>query len=198
MEIRQFTETAGFFAGIHPVFVDFNGNSKIFSIILILSKWCAILNKMCVFYIASAIWRLIEGVRNVTKQELQKLTRLDLIEMLLQATRDNERLRSDLEHVRRQLEDREAAIGASADLAEATLRLNGVVEAAQAAADQYLENIRLRNDRQDIYIRMKQDTLEKCTRMIDAAQAQVDDYLNHVHNRLRLISELSLLEQKDL
>lgn len=134
----------------------------------------------------------------MTKQELQKLTRLDLIEMLLQATRDNEQLRSDLEHVRQQLEDREAAIGASADLAEATLRLNGVVEAAQAAADQYLENIRLRNDRQDIYVRMKQDTLEKCTRMIDAAQAQVDDYLNHVHNRLRMISELSLLEQKDL
>lgn len=130
----------------------------------------------------------------MTKQELQKLTRLDLIELLLQATLENEQLHRDLEEAKARLESREITTRETGNMAETTLRLNGVVEAAQAAADQYLENIRMRNDNQELYLRMKQETLEKCNRMIRDTEAQVNDYLNQVRSRLREINGSGLLE----
>ena len=41
-----------------------------------------------------------------------------------------------------QLKDRRILLGQAGSIAEAALRLNGVFEAAEAAAQQYLENVR--------------------------------------------------------
>lgn len=45
-----------------------------------------------------------------------------------------------------QLENRQLTLGESGSIAEASLRLNGVFEAAQKAADQYLENIFVKDE----------------------------------------------------
>ena len=126
----------------------------------------------------------------MTKKDLKKLSRLDLIEMLLTLTRENEQLRGELDQARKQLEDRTIAVENVGSLAEATLCLNGVMESAQAAADQYLQNIRLRSDRQDQECaRMEQATREKCDRMVQSAKDQVDDYLHQINTRLREVCE---------
>ncbi len=78
----------------------------------------------------------------MTEKELRRLSRMDLLEMLLEQSRETERLRAELETVKKQLEDRRLMEQEAGSIAEAALRLNRVFEAAQQAADQYLENIR--------------------------------------------------------
>lgn len=78
----------------------------------------------------------------MTDKELRRLNRRELLEMLLAETEENTRLRSELEQVRAKLADRRILLEKSGSMAEAALRLNGVLEAADKAALQYLENVR--------------------------------------------------------
>ncbi|MDO4815894.1 MAG: hypothetical protein Q4A83_04730 [Bacillota bacterium] len=78
----------------------------------------------------------------MTDKELKRLGRTELLEMLLEQTDENEKLKAELEAAKEKLSSREIIINNSGSLAEASLHLNGVFAAAQAAADQYLENIR--------------------------------------------------------
>ena len=80
----------------------------------------------------------------MTPKELRRLRRSDLMEMLLQLSKENLQLRQDLEDAHRQLEEKQIKIEEAGSLAEAALRLNGIFEAAQAACDQYAENVRIR------------------------------------------------------
>lgn len=79
----------------------------------------------------------------MTEKELKKLSRVDLLEMLLEQSRENERLREELEQVKSQLAERRIKIEKAGSIAEAALVLNGIFQAAEEAAAQYLENIRL-------------------------------------------------------
>lgn len=82
----------------------------------------------------------------MTEKELRRLSRMDLLEMLLEQSREVERLQKELETVKNQLSDRRIMEQESGSIAEASLKLNKVFEAAQQAADQYLENIRIRSE----------------------------------------------------
>lgn len=78
----------------------------------------------------------------MTDKELRRLSRAELLEMLLAQTDENERLRKRLVEVERSLDDRRIEASRAGSLAEASLRLNGVFQAADQAANQYLENVR--------------------------------------------------------
>lgn len=78
----------------------------------------------------------------MTDRELKKLSRADLLELLLEQRRLNARLRAELEEAEEKLASREIEIKTAGSLAEAALRLNGVFAAADQAARQYLENVR--------------------------------------------------------
>ena len=82
----------------------------------------------------------------MTEKELRRLSRMDLLEMLLEQSREVERLQKELETVENQLSDRRIMEQEAGSIAEASLKLNKVFEAAQQAADQYLENIRIRSE----------------------------------------------------
>jgi len=77
----------------------------------------------------------------MTSRELKKLSRTQLLELLLKLSRENEQLRARQEELEYQLQDRAIQIENVGSIAEAALKLNGVFEAAQAAAAQYLENV---------------------------------------------------------
>lgn len=85
----------------------------------------------------------------MTAKELKKLRRSDLLEMMLELRRENDALHAQVEELQRRLDDRRIVIADSGTLAEAALRLNGVFQAAQAACDQYMENMRIRMERQE-------------------------------------------------
>lgn len=78
----------------------------------------------------------------MTDRELRKLSRADLLELLLEESRENERLRDQLRQANEELASRRIEINNAGSIAEAALRLNGVFQAAEQAAAQYLENIR--------------------------------------------------------
>lgn len=78
----------------------------------------------------------------MTDKELSRLKRVDLLELLIVQSRENDRLRSELEEARRQLEAKELRMQQAGSIAEAALQLNKVFEAAQAAADQYVLSVK--------------------------------------------------------
>lgn len=78
----------------------------------------------------------------MTEKELHKLKRGELLEMMLAQSREIDSLRTRIRELEEKLADREIRIKESGSIAEAALKLNGIFEAAQAAADQYLENIK--------------------------------------------------------
>jgi len=77
----------------------------------------------------------------MTEKDLKRLGRAELLELLLVQTREVERLQNELAQARAQLDSRLITVQNAGNLAEAVLALNGVANAAQAAANQYLENI---------------------------------------------------------
>lgn len=80
----------------------------------------------------------------MTEKELRRLSRRELLEMLITRTIENERLTEELQQARKELSDRELIQDRAGSMAEAALQLNGVFEAADRAAREYLENIRRR------------------------------------------------------
>ena len=78
----------------------------------------------------------------MTDKELKRLSRAELLELLLEQVEENERLHKEIEELKKQLEDRVIKLEQAGSIAEAALRLNGVFEAAEAAAKQYLDSVK--------------------------------------------------------
>lgn len=85
----------------------------------------------------------------MTEKDLKKLSRKQLLELLLMQTERVDALQKKLADAEARLNDRALAETEAGSIAEAALRLNGVFEAAEAAAEQYLENIRQHSDDQE-------------------------------------------------
>lgn len=109
----------------------------------------------------------------MTSKELKRLSRSDLLEMLLELSRENDTLRKENADLLKRLKDRTLTIEKSGSLAEAALQLNGVFEAAQAACRQYTENVRARSENMEQHCRqMEQQTQAKCEQMLAQAQEE--------------------------
>jgi hypothetical protein len=80
----------------------------------------------------------------MTNKELARLSRRELLELLVTQSKQIDRLQQELEEARDQLACRAIEIENCGTMAEASLRLNSVFAAADAAAAQYLENVKLR------------------------------------------------------
>ena len=85
--------------------------------------------------------KFIASEKNMTEKELKKLSRKQILELLLKQTERADRLEAKLEEAKRKIESKELIQHESGSIAEAALKLNGVFEAAQKSADQYLKNI---------------------------------------------------------
>lgn len=114
----------------------------------------------------------------MTNKELRRLSRSELLEMLIAQTKENDQLKVRLEQAEIQLRNRRITIDKAGSLAEAALSLNGVFQAADAAAQQYLENIEQINRQQVAIRRDLKEAAEK-----EAAQIRQDAqaYSQKVH-----------------
>ena len=75
-------------------------------------------------------------------RDLRKLSRKELLEMLIIQGKELESLQKKVEEQNAELENRTLKVRSTGSLAEAVLRLNGVAEATDRAAEQYLESVR--------------------------------------------------------
>ena len=74
----------------------------------------------------------------MTEKDLKKLNRYQLLEMLIIQTERADDLQRQLEQAQEQLNSREVQMTVIGSIAEASLQLSGVFDAAQTAADMYL------------------------------------------------------------
>lgn len=77
----------------------------------------------------------------MAEKELKKLNRKELLEMLIVQGRELEELQALVEKQQKQLSERTMQMENIGTLSEAMLVLNGVFKSADAAAQQYLDNI---------------------------------------------------------
>lgn len=103
----------------------------------------------------------------MTDKELRALSRAELLEMLIAVSKENMELKAQVEELNYRLNDRNIAIEKSGSIAEAALTLNGVFEAAQAAASQYIENIRKKEAAMDA---VQDEAEKKASKLISEAQ----------------------------
>ena len=80
----------------------------------------------------------------MTDQELRKLRREELLQIMIAQSKRITALKKKLEETEKKLHSKEIELKEAGNIAEASLRLNKIFEDAQAAADQYLYNIKLR------------------------------------------------------
>lgn len=105
-------------------------------------------------------------------KDLRKLSRAELLELLISQTRRVEELEAQLADALGQLEKRQIAIDKAGTLAEASLMLNGVFEATEKAAAQYLENIeRLSGQQQRMCDAMEAAARERAKTILEEAEA---------------------------
>ena len=83
-----------------------------------------------------------------TVESLKARHQQDLDALREEHKEETAHLREELEQARKSLEKREIALNEAGSIAVAALQINGVFEAAQAASQQYIENIRSLSDRQ--------------------------------------------------
>jgi len=109
----------------------------------------------------------------MTEKELRKLSRADLLEMLIDQGEELRRVKEQLEEAEDALRDREIKIDTAGSIAEAALQLNGVFEAAQASCEQYMENIRKLSSRQEAVCRkLEQESKDRAARQLAETKRQ--------------------------
>ena len=125
----------------------------------------------------------------MTEKELRRLSRADLLEMLIAQSEELREVKERLAAAETALASRIIEINNAGSIAEASLQLNGVFEAAQAACAQYTESIRSLNKRTELICRqmekdsrrqadsLLEETRRKCEQMETEAMAKCEEYL---------------------
>ena len=109
----------------------------------------------------------------MTDRELRKLKIQDLLEMLLELEEENLRLKDELAKANARLEDRDLKVSTAGSIAEAALKLNGIFEAAQAAADQYVENVkRICDERDNASRELEMRSAEYAKKLLEEAEKE--------------------------
>lgn len=110
----------------------------------------------------------------MTDKELQKLSRAELLSMLVQCSRENDELKEKVasleetvQKAKQALDDRRLNVQKAGNFADASVKINGVFEAAEKAARQYMENVRrLCEEKQAAMEKKEAETREYCARLI--------------------------------
>ena len=149
----------------------------------------------------------------MTVRELKKLDKSELLEILIDLSDENEALRRKNAELRKALEEAENQPPVAKEpiqepprpvmqtqeigsIAEAAMRVNGVFEAAQAAADQYLTAIRAMNANKDEdYRRIIKEAMYQANEIVKEAErvkekkiAEADAYCNDMITRFSAIN----------
>lgn len=143
----------------------------------------------------------------MTDKEMRKLSRAELLEMMIEQSTQIHTLQEQLEIAEEKLHKKEIAIDQAGSIAEAALQLNHIFEAAQDACQQYTDNIRLLSERQESICQkienesrekaeayeaevtkrceqMETDTKVRCAEMTAKAKAESQEYWSALSQKL--------------
>lgn len=125
----------------------------------------------------------------MTEKELRKLNRKQLLELLLKQTGRAEQLQQKLNEAEEKLHDKELTETEAGSMAEASLKLNGVFEAADAAATQYLENVKRLSENSALIVKnAEEEAVRKAEAIIADAQKRAEQREAEAERKLNEIN----------
>ena len=121
----------------------------------------------------------------MTDKDLQKLKRIELLEILIEQGRTIECLEKDLAEANKKLEEKKLNLANAGSIADAAMQITGIFEAAQSAAHIYLENVQqMEKTTKEKCEAMERETVEKCQNMIINAEKAVDERWAEISSRM--------------
>ena len=129
----------------------------------------------------------------MTDKELRRLGRPELIEIIYQLEKSQEESRQEIARLQARLQDRTLRLSEAGSIAQAALQVNGVMEAAQAAADQYVP---AEADRQQARTELS-DAQARAERLVADAQTQADAILSDAQAQARTVTDQAEQHARD-
>lgn len=122
----------------------------------------------------------------MTDKELKRLGRAELIDIVYELQLRNEQCQEQIAQLQAQLDEKLLKIENAGSIAEAAIAVNKVVEAAQAAADQYLESIHAANAGMD---KRLDDARRASEELLAAAEKRADEIVRDAEFKGKMIVE---------
>lgn len=117
----------------------------------------------------------------MTERELKKLNRYQLLEMLIIQTERADTLQKQLDDAQNRLDSRDVNMTVIGSVAEASLQLSGVFDAAQKAADIYLSAVQ-----------------DRTAAMEEAASRKAEALVNEAARKAAATEEEALRKAQDI
>lgn len=106
----------------------------------------------------------------MTDKEFKRLSRSQLLDIIYQLQLKQEELQAENEKLAKALEDKRLRISSVGNIAEAALEINNVMQAAQNAATQYINEIKARANAE--YHRILKEAQDEAAEIIASAQQE--------------------------
>ena len=121
----------------------------------------------------------------MTERELKRMSRTEVLELLLSQTNRIEELEAKLTEANEKVASRQIQLEQAGSIAEASLQLSGIFKDAQIAADQYLENMKRMEEETKIKSeQLLANTQVQCDEMVAKAKKESQDYWDDVSKKL--------------
>ncbi len=120
----------------------------------------------------------------MTDKEVKKLKRTELLEMLIEQTEENEKLKSANEALREQLAQRTITLENAGSIAQAALQVTKIFSEAQDSADRYLESIRAKEAAMEaLAAQREKETADKCAAAEQEVRARCEKAVEEAKSR---------------
>lgn len=113
-------------------------------------------------------------VNNMTEKELKKLNRFQLLELIIMQTEEMQKLTAELEQTKALLKKQQITMASAGNIAQASMKLSGIFEVAQMAADMYLNSVKEYADKADKIIEEAKQQAEQIIEDAKGRAAQIE------------------------
>ena len=119
----------------------------------------------------------------MTDKEFKRLSRSQLIDIIYQLQLKQEELTADNEKLSKALADKRLRVSKVGNIAEASLEIHNVMQAAQDAAAHFMDEIQLRADHE--YQRILKEAESEAAAIIQKAQAEAAEIITQAKRENR-------------
>lgn len=133
----------------------------------------------------------------MTEKDIKRLSRADLLEMLIEVSEELEETKAKLKDAEERLESKQLNIDNAGSIAEASLRLNGIFQAAEDSCRQYIDNVKRLNEgsnADETAEKMLEETKNRCLELEEETKKRCLELENETKDRCEKMTELAKIE----
>lgn len=126
----------------------------------------------------------------MNNKELKKLSRKDLLEIILAQTNRIEDLETENKKLTTELNSKKIDIESSGSLAEAVVKLSGIFDLAQKTADEYVNLVKVNTKKQETKMKKelekeKNKIIKRTIKECDKKKQEADNYMKDVELKVK-------------